>query len=39
VRECLGDHVVQYFVAAKEAEWQDYSAQVHEWEIERYLHH
>jgi glutamine synthetase len=39
VRDCLGEHVFQYFIAAKEAEWQAYSAQVHEWEIERYLHH
>jgi glutamine synthetase len=38
VRDCLGEHVFQYFIAAKEAEWKDYSAQVHEWEIERYLH-
>jgi glutamine synthetase len=38
VRECLGEHVFQYFITAKEAEWHDYIAQVHEWEIERYLH-
>jgi glutamine synthetase len=39
VREVLGEHVFQYFIAAKESEWQDYIAQVHEWEIERYLHY
>jgi glutamine synthetase len=39
VRDALGEHVFQYFIAAKEAEWQDYSAQVHEWETERYLHY
>jgi glutamine synthetase len=39
VRETLGEHVFQYFVTAKEREWQDYSAQVHEWEIERYLNY
>jgi glutamine synthetase len=37
VRETLGDHVFQYFVAAKEAEWQAYSAEVHEWETAHYL--
>ena len=37
VRDTLGEHVFQYYVAAKESEWQDYIAQVHDWEIERYL--
>jgi glutamine synthetase len=37
VRETLGEHVFQYFVAAKEAEWQAYSAEVHEWETTHYL--
>jgi glutamine synthetase len=37
VRDVLGDHVFQYFITAKETEWQDYIAQVHDWEIERYL--
>jgi glutamine synthetase len=27
----------RHFVDAKEQEWQDYIAQVHDWEIERYL--
>ena len=39
VREALGEHVFQYFITAKEAEWQDYSAQVHDWEIDRYLNY
>jgi glutamine synthetase len=39
VRDVLGEHVFNYFIAAKEAEWQDYIAQVHEWEIERYLNY
>jgi glutamine synthetase len=39
VRDTLGEHVFNYFIAAKEAEWQDYIAQVHEWEIERYLNY
>ena len=37
VKEALGEHVFEHFVAAKEQEWADYIAQVHEWEIERYL--
>ncbi|HSJ14487.1 MAG TPA: type I glutamate--ammonia ligase [Longimicrobiales bacterium] len=37
LREALGDHVFQQFVNAKEQEWQDYIAQVHDWEIESYL--
>ena len=39
VRDTLGEHVFQYFIAAKESEWQDYIAQVHDWEIDRYLNH
>jgi glutamine synthetase len=39
VRDTLGEHVFQYFIAAKEAEWTDYTAQVHDWEIERYLNY
>ncbi len=37
VREAMGEHVFHQFVNAKEQEWQEYSAQVHEWEIEQYL--
>jgi len=37
VRETLGDHMFRHFVEAKEQEWQDYIARVHDWEIERYL--
>ncbi|PTA69473.1 type I glutamate--ammonia ligase [Deinococcus arcticus] len=33
----LGDHVLDHFVAAKRAEWREYSAAVHAWELERYL--
>jgi glutamine synthetase len=39
IRESLGEHVFQYFVTAKEREWRDYIAQVHDWETQRYLHH
>jgi glutamine synthetase len=37
LREALGEHVFDHFVAAKEQEWAEYIAQVHDWEIERYL--
>ncbi|MEO5511550.1 MAG: type I glutamate--ammonia ligase [Longimicrobiales bacterium] len=37
VREALGEHVFHQFLNAKEQEWQEYSTQVHEWEIDRYL--
>lgn len=37
VRDALGDHVFHQFVNAKEQEWQEYSAQVHDWEIDEYL--
>jgi glutamine synthetase len=37
VRDALGEHVFHQFVNAKEQEWENYSAQVHEWEIEQYL--
>lgn len=37
MKETLGEHVFEHFVAAKEHEWADYIAQVHEWEIDRYL--
>jgi glutamine synthetase len=37
MKEALGEHVFEHFVAAKEQEWADYIAQVHEWEIDRYL--
>ena len=37
IRNTLGEHVFAHFVAAKEQEWQEYIAQVHDWEIEAYL--
>ena len=33
----LGGHVIEQFLEAKRAEWSDYIASVHNWEIERYL--
>ncbi len=37
VKDTLGEHVFQQFIAAKEQEWAEYTAQVHAWEIEQYL--
>lgn len=37
-REILGDSIYEGFVDAKTIEWNEYSHQVHAWEIERYLH-
>ncbi len=37
MRATLGEHVFQQFVAAKNQEWREYLAQVHDWEIEQYL--
>ncbi len=37
VCESLGEHVLTHFVAAKRQEWQDYIAQVHPWEVDRYI--
>jgi glutamine synthetase len=37
IRSALGDHIFQHFLAAKRAEWDLYSSQVSNWEIERYL--
>ncbi len=37
VRAALGEHVFEHFVAAKRAEWSQYSAVVHPWELEHYL--
>ncbi len=37
IRAALGDHICQHFLAAKRAEWDLYSSQVSNWEIEQYL--
>ncbi len=37
VREALGEHVYDHFLEAKRAEWRDYAASVHQWELNRYL--
>jgi glutamine synthetase len=37
VRETLGGHLFEHFVAAKREEWFDYIRQVSPWEVKRYL--
>ncbi len=37
VAEALGEHVFEYFVRNKRAEWLDYKAHVTPWELDRYL--
>jgi glutamine synthetase len=37
VRDTLGDHLFQHFLAAKREEWHDYIKHVSPWEVERYL--
>ena len=37
LREALGEHISEHFIAAKEAVWHEYIAQVHAWEHDRYL--
>ncbi len=37
VKECLGDKVFEYFIRNKKAEWDEYKAQVTQYEINKYL--
>jgi glutamine synthetase len=37
VRETLGEHVFEYVLRNKRAEWQDYRRQVSAYELDRYL--
>lgn len=37
IREALGEHVVEKFVAAKKKEWDDFRTSVSEWEVNKYL--
>jgi glutamine synthetase len=37
IRDALGDHVAEHFLAAKREEWRDYITQVSQWELESYL--
>ena len=35
--ETLGEHISEKYIAAKRDEWNQYCAQVSEWEINQYL--
>ncbi len=37
IKEALGDHILESFIRAKQAEWDTYRIQVTGWELERYL--
>jgi len=37
VAETLGEHVFDFFLRNKKAEWEEYRRQVNSWEIDRYL--
>jgi glutamine synthetase len=37
LRSALGDHIAEAFLAEKRAEWSEYQAQVHQWEIDKYM--
>jgi len=37
VRSALGDHVFEQYISAKTGEWDNYKAQVHQWELDTYL--
>ncbi|KKH99254.1 hypothetical protein EO95_02715 [Methanosarcina sp. 1.H.T.1A.1] len=38
VKEVLGPHVFENYLCAKIAEWDEYKAMVHPWELNKYLH-
>jgi glutamine synthetase len=37
ITDALGDHIATHFLAAKRQEWEDYSTQVSQWELDNYL--
>ena len=37
VRDALGEHIFEHFLAAKRGEWDDYIRHVSPWERDRYL--
>ncbi|MBU8871912.1 MAG: glutamine synthetase family protein [Gemmatimonadales bacterium] len=37
LKEALGAHIVRHIIAAKTEVWQEYSAHVSQWELDRYL--
>ncbi len=38
IKDALGKHVAEAYIDAKKREWNDYRAQVTEWEIDKYLY-
>lgn len=37
MKEALGEHIFDRFIENKRAEWAEYIASVHQWELDRYL--
>ena len=37
MKEALGDHIIEKFIAAKQKEWNEFRKSVSEWEINKYL--
>ena len=37
VRDVLGEHIFNKYIEAKTFEWDEYTKQVHQWEIDKYL--
>ncbi len=37
IKETLGSHIFDKYVEAKELEWGEYTSNVHQWEVDRYL--
>ena len=38
VKELLGEHIFNKYLAAKDAEWKKFRAEVTDWEVEEYLY-
>jgi glutamine synthetase len=37
VLDALGPHIARHYIEAKREVWREYSAQVHDWEVDRYI--
>jgi len=37
IKEAIGEHIYEKLSEAKAKEWESYSTEVHQWEIDRYL--
>jgi glutamine synthetase len=37
VRRALGEHAFDAFIKSKKIEWEEYRAQVNQWELDKYL--